>query len=158
MKALTRKVPFRVLAGLLAVSLAVFLGGCSSPEKGSSNGFASVTIRGNTPGQISEAAIAVFTEAGYTVVVPGRTRLVFEKQGSSMNNLAYGSWLGDTPVWIRVRASVVPAGEATYRLECRAWMVRDHGANLEEEVKVSSLARGTYQKLLDEVARRLGSR
>lgn len=143
---------------LLAACLAWALAGCSSPEQGSSSGFAAVTIKGNTPGQISEAAIAVFTEAGYAVVVPGRTRLVFEKEGSSMNNLAYGSWMGETPVWVRVRASVVPAGEATHRLECRAWMVRDHGSHLEEEVKASPMARGAYQKLLEEVARRLGSR
>jgi hypothetical protein len=157
MKTCALNKPTGVLRWVLAGCLAWALAGCSSPEQGSSSGFAAVTIKGNTPGQISEAAIAVFTEAGYRVVVPGRTRLVFEKEGSSMNNLAYGSWMDETPVWVRVRASILPAGEATHRLECRAWMVRDHGSRLEDEVKVSPMARGTYQKLLEEVARRLGS-
>jgi len=72
-----------------------------------------------------------------------------------MNEIAYGNWLGDIPVWVRVKGSVVPLGEMTYRLQCQAYMVRDRGTGAEEEVALSHLHKGSYQKLLDKVAQRL---
>ena len=98
---------------------------------------ASVEIRGNTPGQIVDGALAVFGEKGYTVAQPGLTRLVCEKEGSTMRNLAYGNWIQDTPIWIRVKVSIVAAGEATCRLECHALMVRGKGEPVEEEISIS---------------------
>jgi hypothetical protein len=129
--------------------------GCQSSDKPGSASFASVTISGNTPGQIRDTAIEVFHDDGYKVARREPTRMVFEKEGTGMNNFAYGSWLGDTPVWVRVKASIEPAGEMTFRLQCTAYMVRDIGGSTEEEIKVSGLHRGAYQKLLDEVANRL---
>ena len=81
--------------------------------------------------------------------------MVFEKEGSSMNNFAYGSWLGDSKVWIRVKGSVILIGERRSRLECTAFLVRDIGSATEEELPVRGMHRGQYQKLLDQVAQRL---
>jgi hypothetical protein len=120
--------------------------------------FASVTITGNTPGQIGDAAVEVFKNDGYKVAQRNSDRLVFEKEGTKMNNFAYGSWIGDTPVWVRVKGSIVPAGEMTFRLQCTAYMVRDIGGSTEEEIAVSGLHRGQYQKLLDEVAKKLAQK
>ena len=129
--------------------------GCSSTEKTATGGFASVVVSGNTPGQIGNVAVAVFGENGYKAVDTSPDNLVFEKQGSHMNNFVYGSWLSDDPVWVRVKAAVVPAGEMRFRLECRAYVVRDRGGSTEEQLTLSGVHKGTYQKLLDEVAKRL---
>jgi len=75
-----------------------------------------------------------------------------------MNEIAYGNWLGDIPVWVRVKASIISAGEMTYRLQCQAFMVRDKGTGAEEEVALGALHRGSYQKLMDKVAQRLAQR
>ena len=133
--------------------------GCRSAGPSSAKPFASVEIKGNTPGQIHDVAVEVFREHGYKLAKPGLTRLVFERQGSTMDNLAYGNWIGDTPVWVRVKASIVPVAEAVFRLQCEAFLVRDAGSPIiEEEIKISHLRSGPYQKILDEVARRFGAK
>ncbi len=139
---------------LFLVTCLLSTSGCSSTKTTPSGGFASVIISGNTPGQIRDAAIAVFYHNGYIATRKDPGNLVFEKQGSGMNNFAYGSWLGDTPVWIRVKAAILPQGQMTCRLECRAYMVRDRGGATEEEIAVTKLHKGQYQKLLDEVVKK----
>lgn len=149
----------RRLLGQLLLALYVLAGnGCRSTDKPGSAGFASVVISGNTPGQISDAAIDVFRENGYKVAQTDPSRLYFEKQGSRMNNFAYGNWVGDTPVWIRVKAGIVPMADVTFRLRCSAYMVRDIGGSTEEEIALSKFQRGPYQKILDEVAKRLAQK
>jgi hypothetical protein len=141
-------VPFALCVG------AGLLAGCHTAEPPGGSYFASVEIRGNTPGQISEAAAEVFQAEGYEVATGGPTHMVFERKASGMNNFAYGNWL-DTAVWERVKASVVPVSEATFRLQCQAYLLRDRGGTTEEEIKLSGMRSGTYQKLLDKVAKRL---
>jgi hypothetical protein len=138
-----------LVAGVLACA-----SGCHSTGVPPSASFASVVISGNTPGQIRDAAEEVFTHDGYTVTQTDPGNLVFDKEGSKMNNFAYGNWLGDTPIWIRVKAAIVPLGEMSCRLQCHAYLVRDRGSASEEEITVSRLHKGQYQKLLDAVAQR----
>ncbi len=130
------------------------LAGCHSTGPSGSSKLASVEIRWNTPGQISEVTSEVFEADGYEVARGGPTHLVFEKKASTMNNIAYGNWM-DSAVWERVKASIEPVGEATFRLECQAYFVRDRGGTTEEELKMGGMHSHTYQKLLDRVAKRL---
>lgn len=129
--------------------------GCQSADKMVSASFASVVISGNTPGQIRDAVVEIFRENGYKAAQTDPAGLIFEKEGSRMNNFAYGSWLGGTPVWFRVKAAIVPVGEMTFRLHCKAYMVQDKGGATEEEVELSRYRSGPYQKLLNEVAKHL---
>ncbi len=129
--------------------------GCKSTDKPDSARFASVEIHGNTPGQIGNMAVTVFREKDYTVAKRTLTNLVFEKEGSSMQNVAYGNWIGDTPIWVRVKVSIVTTGETKCRLECHAFLLRGRGESTEEEIHISHFRSGPYQKLLDEVAKRL---
>jgi hypothetical protein len=148
--------PSLLISILCALCLYGLLGaGCKSTDKPESARFASVEIRGNTPGQIRDVVVAVFQEHGYILARTGMTKFVFEQKGSSWNNLAYGNWIGDTPIWIRVKVAVVPVVEATYRIECHAFMLRGRGESTEEEIRITGLHSGPYQKLLDEVAGRL---
>lgn len=123
--------------------------GCATEEK--PDYLAAVEIQGNTPGQITEAIEAVFTENGYKLA----GKLVFEKPGSGMNKFAYGDWVGDTEVWVRVKLNIVPIGEALFRVECRAFLIKDKGRSMEEQIKIKSMHHRPYQKLLDDVVARL---
>ena len=133
----------------------IIASGCQSTSRRTLPSFASVEIHGNTPGQIGDMGVVVFEEKGYKLASRDLTRLVFEKQGSHLRNLAYGNWLGGPPIWIRVKASIVPTGQAAFKLECQAFMIRGRGEPLEEEIAISNINAGPYQKLLDEVAGRL---
>lgn len=129
------------------------LAGCATAEKPPY--MASVEIQGNTPGQIAAMAEKVFTENGYHAAGTAGGRMLFEKTGSGMNKFAYGDWVGDTQVWIRVKLHIASIGEARFRLECVPVLVKDKGGSTEEEIKISSMHHRPYQKLLDDVAARL---
>jgi len=97
----------------------------------------------------------VFQEHGFQPVETGVDHLVLERKASEMDNLTYGGWAGDTPLWVRVKLSVMTVVERTCRLECKAYFVEDKGSVIEKEVPVKRLHRGDYQKFLEEVAGRL---
>jgi len=124
--------------------------GCTSNKPAPAR-FASVELQGNTPGQIHDAAVEVFQKHGYKVANKALDQIVFEKQGTKWDSFAYGDW--DAPVWVRVKAAVVPLAEAKFRLQCHAYMVRDLGGTTEEEV--ACLRGAPYQKLMEEVAEHL---
>ncbi len=130
--------------------------GCRSTEGIAAKPLAAVVIRGNTPGQISQAAVSVFGDHGYVVADSSSYSLVFEKNGTRMENVEDGSWLGDTPVWVRVKVSILPVGETVFRLQCRAFLVTNRGSAAEDEIEVGRMHAGAYRKLLEEVARKLG--
>ena len=135
--------------------LAVWMAGCGTFDQGSAESFASVKIQGNTPRQIRDAAADVFAGHGYKVIMT-KTNLICEKQGSSMDNVAYGNWTGGEPVYVRVKVEAVLLSQGTCRLQCLAYKVRDKGSfAFEEEVKVAGMGSHAYQKMLNEVAAKL---
>ena len=147
----------RLLLHLLTLSLlACAAGGCRTADKPPGARFASVEIRGNTPGQICGMTSEVFLNEGYELMQAKPDSLVFEKKATALNNFAYGNWM-DTPVWVRVRLAVVPVSDQVWRMECHAYLLRDRGETTEEEMKLTSLRSHPYQKLLDQVQKRLMS-
>jgi hypothetical protein len=143
---------------LLAGLLLLLTTGCQT-DKPPSARFASVQITNNTPGQISQMAVTVFTEQGWKVAHGGIYKLVFEREASTLNQVAYGNWEEDKRLGTRVKASIIPVREMVFRLQCHVFMVRDMGSPaFEEEVKLFNVSGHAYQKLLDEVARRLSGK
>jgi len=148
--------PQRLLASLVLVTVSLGLVGCKSLDKPASASFASVRIQGRTPEQIRDATVAVFKQDGYLAVGTTPPNLVFEKEGSRWDRMAYGSWVDDQPVCIRVKASIVVLSEAACRLQCNAYMVRSKGDKVfEEEVRLKNNHSKPYQALLDKVLGRL---
>src|SRR5262249_39606741 len=142
-------------AYLLILALALVGGaGCRSTGDSGSQ-FASVQIQGNTPGQIGDVTVEVFQEHGYKVKREDLVSFCCERHSTSMENFAYGDWVSDERVICRVKARIVAVAERTYRLQCQAYMVQGNGSVVEDEIKISPLRSGQYQKLLDEVGRRL---
>jgi hypothetical protein len=145
-----------VLAGLLATATATVCTGCKSTGKPASASFASVEIAGHTPAQIRAATVVVFQQEGYTSANERRGEMIFEKEGSHWDRIVHGNWVDDTSVWTRVKASVVPASNGLYRLQCQAYRVRNKGDPVfEEEVRLKNNHSKPYQALLDQVARQM---
>ena len=141
-----------LLAGVLLATASTALVGCKSLDKPASASFASVRIQGHTPDQIRAATVVVFQLDGYTATEVQRSEMVFEKEGSRWDQIAYGSWVNDAPVWIRVRASMVPLSADVFRLQCQAFKVRNKGDPLaEDEVKIRNNHSKPFQALLDKV-------
>jgi hypothetical protein len=144
------------LAVLLAACLVGFLSpGCSSIEKPASARFASIEIQDQPHERVRDVTAEVFRDHGYLVTRNGWADLIFEREGSTMNNLAYGNWMGGR-VWVRVKAAISDLSARNCRLQCEAFILRNRGEALEEEIRITKVHSRPYQDLLDEVAKRLG--
>jgi hypothetical protein len=141
----------------LSLACGLFSAGCHLGQPTSAS-FASVTISCKSAGQIRDATVAVFRENGYRAYTSGQ-QLVFEKEGTRANTISrdglVGAQAGAVTI-IRVRADLVDLGPGSYRLQCHAFMVSNAGDSFfENEARLANFRSGPYQKLLDEVAKRL---
>ncbi len=146
-----------LLTSLLLAAAGVALLGCKSADKPASASFASVRIAGHTRTQIRNVTMSVFQDEGYVLAGVDGSDLVFEKEGSTWDRVAYGNWIDDKPVWVRVKVSLVPLSEGVFRLQCQAFKVRDKGdAVFEEELRLRGNRSKPYQAVLDKVLGQLG--
>jgi hypothetical protein len=98
----------------------------------------------------------VFSEAGYQPGFMQGHELIFEKNGSQMDQIVHGGWLDDVPVKHRVRAQIIRLSDGTHRVQCTAYMVESAGdLRFENEKRRPHFRRGRYQDLLDKVAAQL---
>ena len=143
--------------GALALCLVCTLG-CHSTEPGSAS-FASVNINNRSLAEIQQAAIEVFSQDGYRATPSSINSLVFEKRGSAMDDIAYngvvGTHYGQISL-IRVKTQIVNLGANSSRLQCQAYTVRDAADSFfAEEIAMSSMRSGPFQKLLRKTADKL---
>jgi hypothetical protein len=146
----------KLATGIFVTAAGIALSGCKSLNKPASASFASVRIQGHTAEQIRAASVVVFQQDGYTVVDGKRSEMLFEKEGSRWDQIAYGSWVNETPVWLRAKVSLVPLSDDIFRLQCQAYKVRNKGDPLtEDQVRIGNSHSKPYQALLDEVLAQL---
>ena len=134
----------------------VCLAGCQSLTTPASVGFASVKIGGQTVEQVQATTVKVFQNEGYRAA-ESPDGFVFEREGSRWEEVAYGSNIGDGKVINRVRAQIVDLGGGVCRLQCTAYVVRDAGTGVEDELQMPRRKNGYYKGLLDQVVQRLTS-
>jgi len=144
----------RIATALLALSVVLGGWGCQSLTSPASARFASVKIGGHTLDEVRATTITVFENDGYQTVTEG-AELVFEREGSQWDQVAYGDNIGDGTVVNRVRAQVIDLGGGVCRVQCTAYVVRDAGSSTEDEVRLHAPRSGHYRDLLDQVVQRL---
>jgi hypothetical protein len=142
--------------GLIVLGIMPGLGCRSGPNSAS---FASVVIPGRNQSEICQTTAAVFQEDGYAVRSLNPSNMVFEKEGTRGQSLAYSgavdTYYGATTV-VRVRAQLVDLGAGSSRLQCQAFMVRNASDSFfEDESALLNIRSLPYQNLLDKVANRL---
>lgn len=132
-------------------------------DKPASSGFASVVIKNASLDKIQSTTIQVFKEADYqsTYSSLNQSSMVFEKEGTRGQSFAYNGIVGtheNQMILDRVKVNVAARVDNSFTLSCQAFVVRNAGDSFSaEEIKVSSWKSGPYQKLLDEVAKRLNT-
>jgi hypothetical protein len=147
-----------LISWLCLALLTIIAPGCRLGQPASAR-FASVVIANKSPEQIAEATAQVFRQDGYAAFQAGPGQMVFQKQGSKLNDIGqYGmvdSYYGATTM-IRVRAEIVDLGTGSFRLQGQAYMVRNAGDSFfEDEHPLIYARRGPYQRLFDKVAKQL---
>jgi len=140
--------------GLLAFSSTVLVG-CQSAKQPGSVSHASVQIQDRSLAEIQQAATAVFREEGYTRAWATSEEMVFERPGSRRDALKWGGWAGQG-VTMRVNVQLHVPVEGRYLLQADAYAVQNsNDPFFQTESRNILLNRRPYQKLLNEVARRL---
>jgi hypothetical protein len=133
--------------------------GCGSLRGPASAGFASVTIENHSPEEIARATAKVFGADGYMNGPSRAGQLVFQKEASRATTFSqeglYATQSGARTM-NRVRVEIVPlSGGSSYRVQCQAYIVRDAGALLEDEVRLTNIRSAPYQSLLNKVKKQL---
>jgi hypothetical protein len=141
-----------------ALASVLLASGCSTGQPASAS-FASVVIPGKTPDEICQTTAQVFQEEGYKVRGLNPAAMVFEREGTRGESLAY-SGVVDTHygavTLVRVKAELVDLGAGSYRLQCKAFMVKNaNDSFFADESPLMNIRGHPYQKLLDETAKRL---
>ena len=148
----------RPLFSLLMAFLALAAAGCRLTQPGSAS-FASVVIANRTAAEIQEATGQVFREDGWAAFLGGSGEMIFQKEGSRLNNISQNgvvdTYYGGQTMF-RVRAELVALGSGSFRLQCQAYMVRNAGDSFfEDSHPLANVRRMPYQHLLNKVAKRL---
>lgn len=148
------KIPSRFCLAWLAV-LGVLFAGCQSGKQPGSASHASVLIAGRSADEIQQAVTTVFQEAGYGVTLSLPTEMVFERPGSQRDAIKWGNiGGGGVNMRVKVRFSTIPDGRRLVQADAYAVQISDDPF-FQTESRNILLSRRPYQKLLNEVARRL---
>jgi hypothetical protein len=150
---------YRAVVFSLSVALGLLGSACSSMSGPGYASFASVRIENRSMAEVEATTQQVFGENGYVGGAPISGRMVFEKEGSRATTVAREGFMaaqsGARSI-VRVRAQVVRLEGDAYRLQCEAFMVTGAGDSFfEEEHRLTNVRGAPYQRLLNEVARRL---
>ncbi len=148
------KFPSRFCLAWVAV-LGVLLVGCQSGKQPGSASHASVLIAGHSSEEIQQTVTTVFQEAGYGVALSLPTQMVFERPGSRRDAIKWGNiGGGGVNMRVKVQFSTFPDGRRLVQADAYAVQVSDDPF-FQTESRNILLNRQPYQKLLDEVAKRL---
>jgi hypothetical protein len=147
------KACFVVLAPVL---LALFAG-CQTFNSPPANNLASVTITNRTMPQIASAIQEVFATHYFQGSQTGPYGFTYERPGNRMNNLAYGSYMFDEKVTVRVKVNVQPVYGGQFLLSCNAALVEDANDPIfQDSHQVRLLRKWPYAELLRDIRTQLG--
>jgi hypothetical protein len=144
-------------AFVLAPALLVLFAGCQSFNSPPTNNLASVTITDRTMPQIASAIQTVFATHYFRGGQTGPYEFTYERPGSRLNNLAYGSYMFDEKVTVRMKVKVQPVYGSQFLLSCNAALVEDAGDPIFQDTHhVRWLRKWPYEQLLKDIRTQLG--
>jgi len=131
--------------------------GCQSAKQPGSMSHASVQIEDKSPAEIRPVIEAVFKEEGYALTANPTGMWVFDRPGSRRDALKWGGFATGEGVVMRIKVKVTRLNDSTLLLTADSYAVQDAGDSFfETESRNVTLNHRPFQKMLDEVKRRLG--
>jgi hypothetical protein len=144
--------PLHTLAGLLCLLLFT---GCQSANQPGSASHAVVQINGRSLAEIQRTTSVVFGEESYSLGTTSPEMMIFERPGSRRDAAKYGGWYGEGVI-MRVKVGFRELAGGSYLLQADAYAGQNSDdAFFRSEDRALMLNRRPYQRLLDEVAKRL---
>lgn len=150
-----------VKQNFIAVALVGALGlcvtGCQTFNATPSGNLASVTITNQSMSAVANAVAAVFATHGFEGGQTGANQFTFTCPGSRTDNLAYGSYMFDEVVTVKVVVTTKQLNPNSIYLGCNAWLIE--AANdpvFQDEHKVRLLRKWAYAQLLKDIQTQFG--
>jgi hypothetical protein len=137
--------------------LGLVLAGCQTTSPTGEKVTAFVTVEGRSLQEIRLATIEVFQAKGFQVGKTAKRDLVFERVGSTLSSVVYGSWM-DPKVWVRVKIHIEETKPELNVVEGTVFYVQNRGDSiLEEEGHAYSKSKQPLQEILAQVKARLAA-
>ena len=151
---------FKRSLGWAAVLAAIGLGvaGCQSFGDGAPGYLTSVQISNRPMAAVQTAVTNVFTGHAFTGGSTGANQFTYSRPGTSLDKLAYGSYLFDRPITVKVVVTTRQQTPAIIVVGCKAWIVEAAGDPVFEELHpVRAFGKEPYEDLLKEIRAQSGS-
>ena len=144
----------KIIAATLAVGVALATG-CQSGRQAGTASHASVKIDGRPLTEIRQTTSVVFREGGYTLAANTPQQMVFERLGSRRDVVKWGGWT-EGGVVMRIKVDIIETAGGACLLQANAYAVQNSDDPFfRTESRNVLLNRAPYQKLLNEVRRRV---
>ena len=146
------------MAGI-CLPAAVMLGtaGCQSFEGSPSGDLAAVTITNRPIADVKTAVTNVFVARMFQGGQSGTNQFTYRRAASRMDNLAYGSYMFEHPVTVKVVVTTRQQTPDVIIVGCNAWVVEaENDPVFQENHPVHSLRKGPYEELLKQIKAEVG--
>ena len=145
---------FKRISGFAALLAALALGaaGCQSFDEASPGSLASVQIVNQPMAAVQTAVTNVFTAHAFVGGLTATNQFTYSRPGTSMDKLAYGSYLFDRPISVKVVVTTRQQTPALIVVGCNAWIVEAaDDPTFREQHAIHLFGKGPYEDLLKEV-------
>jgi hypothetical protein len=145
------------IAAALLGALGLIATGCQSFSNAPSGNLVSVTITNQSMASVANATAAVFATHGFTGGQTGANQFTFTCLGSRSDNLAYGSYMFNEVVTVKVVVMTRQLTPNSIFLGCNAWLIEaDNDPVFQDDHKVRMLRKWPYEQLLKDIQIQLG--
>jgi hypothetical protein len=131
--------------------------GCQSLNNSSPATMASVTITNQSMASVGQAIAGVFASKGYEGGQTSSGQFNYNRLGSRINNLAYGTYMFEETITVKVQVNVSQTSPNTILIGCQAWLVEGYDNTVfGDGPMIRPLRKWPYAQLLQDIQRQLG--
>lgn len=146
-----------LITAALAGALGLFAAGCESFSNVPSGNLASVTITNQPMAKVVQATTATFVAHGFSGGQTGANRFSYTRLGSRTDNLAYGSFMFDELVTIKVVVTTKQLTPNSIYVGCNAWLIEgENDPVFQDSHNVRMLRKWPYAQLLQDIQAQVG--
>lgn len=141
----------------LAGALGLLATGCQSFSNVPSGNLASITITNQPMTKVVRATTATFAAHGFSGGQTGANQFTYTRLGSRTDNLAYGSFMFDEVVTVKVVVTTKQLTPNSIYVGCNAWLIEgENDPVFQDDHKVRMLRKWPYAQLLQDIQAQLG--
>ncbi|MGO9588125.1 MAG: hypothetical protein ACLP2Y_18260 [Limisphaerales bacterium] len=146
-----------LMAAALGGVLGLCVTGCQTFNKPAPDTLTSVLITNKSMTDINQAVAGVFASHGFDGGQTAPGQFTYTRLGTRANNLAYGSYMFDEAVTIRIVVTLRQLNPTSTVVACNAWLVEAADDPVfADSHQVRQLRKWPYEQLLKDIQTQLG--